>query len=101
TPGWSFRASYQLPGAVQGGGALGPNLTDHDTVRQFPAEGAQVTFVQQGSDFAKGYGVRGIGTGRMPGFGVQQRQVHGAAVVIPAFLTDPQIQAIVAYERSL
>ena len=40
-----------------------------------------------GSDFEVQYGVRGIGSGRMPGFG--------------QMLTDEMIEAIVDYERSL
>jgi mono/diheme cytochrome c family protein len=82
TKGWSYGNPQQ-----SGGGALGPNLTNGDTVRQFPNEDDHVTFVETGSVDGKRYGQQGQGTGRMPGFG--------------QMLTTEQIQAIVEYERSL
>lgn len=72
---------------VPGGGAFGPNLTNGDVVRQFPEEKDQIDFITNGSDFQKAYGTRGIGSGRMPGFG--------------RMLTPEQIKAIADYERSL
>jgi mono/diheme cytochrome c family protein len=66
---------------------MGPNLTNGSTVRQFPNEDDQVTFVQTGSEQGKKYGQQGQGTGRMPGFGQE--------------LNEAQITAIVQYERSL
>lgn len=72
---------------VPGGGAFGPNLTGDVTLRQFPDIEDHIQFVIQGSDFQAPYGTRGIGSGRMPGFG--------------AVLTDEQIRAIVEYERGL
>lgn len=85
TSGWS----YGEPGEP-GGGAFGPNLTGGTTKRQFPDIAAMIDFVTNGSEFAKPYGVRGVGGnegGGMPGFG------H--------ILTKQQIQAIVDYERTL
>jgi mono/diheme cytochrome c family protein len=82
TKGWSYGEPQQ-----SGGGALGPNLTNGDTVRQFPNEDDHVTFVETGSEDGKKYGQQGQGSGRMPGFG--------------QMLTTDQIQAIVEYERSL
>lgn len=79
-------APYDEPD-VQGGGAFGPNLTNGVTVRQFPDLAKMIEFITLGSDFGKGYGTRGIGSGRMPGFGLM--------------LTPEQIEAIVDYERSL
>ncbi len=73
-----------------GGGAFGPNLTGGDTLRQFPDRDTMVDFITNGSEYAKPYGVRGVGGdegGGMPGFG----QV----------LTAEQIQAIIDYERGL
>ena len=87
TKGWSYRASYAEPGAVDGGGAFGPNLTDGDEIRQFSDPSKQVLFITTGSDYQKLYGARGIGSGRMPGFG--------------GMLSAAQIKAIVDYERSL
>ena len=73
--------------AVPGGGAFGPNLTGEVTLRQFPDIKDHVGFITTGSDFQTAYGTRGIGSGRMPGFG--------------RLLTADQVQAIVDYERSL
>jgi len=72
---------------VPGGGAFGPNLTGGDTLRQFPEIDKHIEFITLGSEFAKPYGARGVGTGRMPGFG--------------QMLTKAQIRAIVEYERTL
>lgn len=79
-------AAYGEPG-TPGGGAFGPSLIDGVTVRQFPVFEDHVAFVTEGSDFEEPYGERGIGSGRMPGFG--------------GMLTPEQIEAIVEYERSL
>ncbi len=82
TKGWSYGDPQQ-----SGGGALGPNLTNGDTVRQFPNVDDHVTFVESGSENGKKYGQQGQGSGRMPGFG--------------QLLTTDQITAIVEYERGL
>jgi mono/diheme cytochrome c family protein len=92
TKGWSFGEAE-----VQGGGAFGPNLTNGDTVRQFPDITSMIDFVSAGSQYEKPYGVRGVGTGRMPGFGDRG---EGEAK-INGMLTEAQIRAIVEYERSL
>jgi len=83
TQGWS----YGDPKLSGGGSALGPNLSNGDTVRQFPDVDDHVTFVQTGSENGKKYGQQGQGSGRMPAFG--------------QLLTEDQIKAIVEYERSL
>jgi mono/diheme cytochrome c family protein len=87
TKGYSY-GEPQIPG---GGGAFGPNLTGGVELRQFPdaADGLKkhTEFVTTGSDFQKQYGLQGIGSGRMPGFG--------------GILTTEQIAQIVAYERGL
>jgi mono/diheme cytochrome c family protein len=82
TKGWS----YGDPQA-SGGGALGPNLTNGDTVRQFPLESDHAAFICSGSELGKKYGQQGQGSGRMPAF--------------CGLLTNAQIQAIVQYERGL
>jgi mono/diheme cytochrome c family protein len=87
TKGWSYRDSYPQPDAVPGGGAFGPNLTGGTTLRQFPDLESHIAFITEGSEENKLYGVRGVGSGRMPGFG--------------GMLSKEQIAAIVAYERSL
>ncbi|MEY2469347.1 MAG: hypothetical protein QOF21_2045 [Actinomycetota bacterium] len=82
TKGWS----YDEP-EPPGSGAFGPSLIDGVTLRQFPDVLKHLEFVTGGSDFEKAYGARGVGTGRMPGFG--------------QMLSEAQIRAIVEYERSL
>ena len=78
--------SYGEP-EVAAGGAFGPSLIDGVTTRQFPDRQDHIDFITEGSDFQVAYGERGVGTGRMPGFGTT--------------LTEQQIAAIVDYERSL
>lgn len=70
-----------------GSGAWGPALADGRSLIQFPDPADQVAFIISGSDNAVGYGVNGIGSGRMPGFG--------------AVLSQEQIELIVRYERSM
>ena len=85
TEGWSIGE----PG-VPGGGAYGPSLGNGATVRQFPDEKLHAEFITEGAEYAKPYGVRGVGGdegGGMPGFG--------------KMLTREQIKAIVEYERGL
>jgi mono/diheme cytochrome c family protein len=92
TKGWS----YGEPD-VQGGGALGPNLTNGDTLRQFPDLQSMLDFITSGSQFEKPYGVRGVGTSRMPGFGDRGE----GDLKVTGQLTEAQIRAIVEYERTL
>jgi mono/diheme cytochrome c family protein len=95
TKGWSYHvtqpARTDLPTlSAQGSGAYGPNLTNGDTLGQFPGTAGvqqQFDWVAIGVPANDQYGARGISSGRMPHFG----QV----------LTEAQIKAIVAYERSL
>lgn len=102
TFGWSYRDDDHPPGPA-GGGAFGPNLRGGVTVRQFPRVEDHLDFlaaiddvdkgllegeqVARGTRFEVQYGLRGIGSGRMPGFGLM--------------LTAEQIKAIVEYERGL
>lgn len=93
TKGWSYftpgNSRVPLP-AAQGTGAFGPNLAGGDLKLQFPDAKDQATFIGNGSAFQAAYGVRGIGTGRMPGY----NSVAGNV------LTPEQIDAIVEYERN-
>ena len=88
TKGWAYGESD-----IPGGGAYGPSLVGGATLRQFPlAEGqdSHFEFITKGAEYAKSYGVRGVGGnegGGMPGFGET--------------LSPEQIKAIVQYERSL
>jgi len=84
TAGYSAGAAFELK---PGTGAWAPSLVDHRSVVQFPVEQDQVDFVISGSDSNQTYGVNGLGTGRMPGFG--------------ASLTLADIMLIVKYERTL
>lgn len=73
-----------------GSGAFGPSLTGGSTLLQFPGlagEQEQFDWVAVGVPENEGYGVRGISSGQMPHF--------------ENLLTQAQIKAIVAYERSL
>ena len=54
---------------------------------QFPDIQDQIGFIISGSDDAVAYGINGIGSGRMPGFG--------------SVLSEEQIELIVKYERSM
>ena len=77
------------PGPM-GGGAYGPNLTGGDVNNQFPppsGESELFSWISIGVPANQQYGIRGISSGRMPHFG--------------AMLTKEQIEAIMAYERSL
>jgi mono/diheme cytochrome c family protein len=105
TQGWSIfdpsiPPSPDAPNSVSGlglagggggqGGGIGFNLRDGGEERRFggDAEGGfalQQTFVSTGSQPFKPYGIGGIGSGKMPGFG--------------QMLTQDQIGQIVAYER--
>ena len=90
-------ASYYDPNNIElppaspvGSGAFGPNLTNGSTTIQFPGlagEQEQFDWVALGAPANELYGVRGISSGRMPHF-VNQ-------------LSEKQIDAIVAFERSL
>ena len=78
------------PASPVGSGAFGPNLTNGSTTIQFPGlagEQEQFDWVALGAPANELYGVRGISSGRMPHF-VNQ-------------LSEDQIKAIVAFERSL
>jgi mono/diheme cytochrome c family protein len=100
------------------GGALGPNLCNGDTVRQFPVEQDMLDFITVGSEAGKGYGRRGQGSGKMPGFGQRTSEDalfwingneardfpvedQGGTTVNSGMLTPEQIQDIVTYERGL
>ena len=73
-----------------GSGAYGPSLRDGATTSQFPGTTGrqkQYDWVSVNVEANKGYGVRGISSGRMPHFG--------------NILSKQQIDAIIDFERSL
>jgi mono/diheme cytochrome c family protein len=99
TKGWS----YGQP-EVSGGGSLGWNLTGGETLRQFPTFEEHVAFVTEGSERGQAFGQGGVsGAGQMPGFGFNPNANDEGSTLTPEqFLyTQEQIEAVVAYERSL
>ena len=70
-----------------GRGAWAPAINDGRTFVQFPDIADHFDFIITGTENAGPYGVNGIGTGRMPGFG--------------ASLTQDDIELIALYERTL
>ena len=107
TTGWSYNASQVTdtvgtPLAVKysdGNGWFGPSLRGGATTRKFNTSATHAAFIAGGSEKGKKYGNAGIGSGQMPGFG--PRIDDTAKVTYPAILTEAQIQAVVAYERSM
>jgi mono/diheme cytochrome c family protein len=93
TKGWSVFDPAQVNGTdivgpPGGGGTQGFNLRDGAEVRRFPGKTGVADheeFVSLGSENEQPYGVGGIGSGRMPGFG--------------KMLTKQMIEQIVEYER--
>ncbi|HZJ48049.1 MAG TPA: c-type cytochrome, partial [Acidimicrobiia bacterium] len=84
TGGYSAGAPFPIG---QGAGAWGPSIADNRTVEQFPSFDDHVDFIIDGTNNAEPYGVNGIGTGRMPGFGTS--------------LSRADIELIALYERTL
>ncbi len=81
--------SYGEPKAP-GGGYYGPSLRESSLKSQFPEAAAQHDFIKNGVNDQQAYGTGGVNHwsgGGMPYFG--------------NILTDEQIDAIVAYERSM
>jgi mono/diheme cytochrome c family protein len=93
TKGWSTLepANGFVPMPSQpGSGAFGPALRDGSVLDQFPGStgrSKQYDWVSVNIEANKGYGVRGISSGRMAHFG--------------NILSKQQIDAIIDYERSL
>jgi mono/diheme cytochrome c family protein len=99
TKGWSFGEPE-----VSGGGAMGPSLRDGATLRQFPTADSQVQFVTNYQPFGTSYGVNGLSEGAMPGFGANPNVTDPETAVLSPdqfMFTQEQIEAVVAYERSL
>ena len=84
TGGYSAGPTFEI-GA--GRGAWGPAITDGRSVAQFPLVEDQVAFIISGTNASEPYGVNGLGTGRMPGFG--------------ASLSEADIELITLYERTM
>ena len=84
TGGYSAGSTFEV-GA--GTGAWGPAIVDGRSIAQFPSIEDQVDFIIEGSKASEPYGVNGLGTGRMPGFG--------------ASLSRADIELIALYERTM
>jgi mono/diheme cytochrome c family protein len=102
TQGWSYGKAQ-----IAGGGFIGWSLTGGVTMRHFESAQSQVDFVTKGSEIGKKVGNGPIGTGQMPGFGLNP-SVEAATATSPTtlsfnqvMLTPAQIDAIVRYERGL
>jgi mono/diheme cytochrome c family protein len=99
TQGWS----YGQPG-VAGGGAFGPPLSGSTLLTQFPTALSQIEFVSVYHPLGTPFGRRGISEGAMPGFGVNPNAAvpdETRVTTAQVMLTEEQIAAVVAYERSL
>jgi len=84
TGGYSAGVGYeQKPGS----GAWGPSLLGGKANQQFLRLEDHVKLILKGTDAGQSYGVNGLGTGRMPGFG--------------KMLTQRDIELIAIYERSM
>jgi len=123
TYGWSFEATSEMTledngrdGALldsyeQGAGFFGRSLIGGSTVTQFETAAGQVDFITRGQSIGQSYGRGGSGgNGQMPGFGptTESKPVgpgmgggSGVEFTYPGLLTDEQIDAIVAFERTL
>lgn len=118
TPGFSFGATSEaatadlletwprladsgiLTGWLPGAGHVGPDLAGVEA--HFSTSQRQSEFIRTGSEFGIGFGNARTGSGGMPGYGgrVDDLDVIGT-VERSQLLTPEQIDAIVAYERSL
>ncbi len=99
TKGWSY-GKAQVPG----GGGFGPNMTGGSEIRQFPTAAQQIAFVSAYPKAGTSYGVQGLSSGRMGSFGVNPNAVDPKTAIMQpdqVMLTQDQIAAVVAYERSL
>ena len=79
-------------------------MTNGSEIRQFPTAAQQVAFVSAYPKAQTSYGIQGLSSGRMGSFGVNPNAVDPkTAIMSPdqVMLTQDQIAAVVAYERSL
>ena len=66
TAGYSAGPAFQQ---AQATGALGPSLRDSRAVTQFLDATEMYDFLAAGTESGVGYGINGVGSGRMPGWG--------------------------------
>ena len=86
TSDWSAGVAFTLE---VGAGGLGPALWNNRPNVQFIDEVDMIDFILAGSEPNIGYGVNGMGTGRMPGFGqvLQQADIE----LITRYLRGPTL----------
>ena len=86
TSDWSAGVPFTLQA---GAGGLGPALWNNRPNVQFTDEADMIDFLITGSEANIGYGVNGMGTGRMPGFGqvLQQEDIE----LITRYLRGPTL----------
>jgi mono/diheme cytochrome c family protein len=98
TKGWSYDDA-----GTPGGGYFGWNLTGGSTISQFPSAAGHEAFISKGSELGKPYGRGGMGSGQMPGFGLNPNAEIPGSTMSPdqVMLTPEQIAAVVEYERGL
>lgn len=83
-----------------GAGHVGPSLSGVKT--HFATAEKQSEFIYSGSELGMGYGNARSGSGGMPGFGGRTDDLNVVGTVYRSgVLTPEQIDAVVAYERSL
>ena len=118
TAGWSYDANDYpdnplIEPVANGSGGFGPTLVG--VADQFETPAGHESFVTSGSKNGVAYGVfgQGDGGGQMPGFGacwaednaelgrIESNRIQGHCDGRSGILTQEQIAAIVAYERSL
>ncbi|MAT62625.1 MAG: hypothetical protein CL881_02370 [Dehalococcoidia bacterium] len=83
-----------------GAGHVGPSLSGVET--HFSTPERQANFIHSGSELGAGYGNARMGSGGMPGFGGRTDDLDVVGTVTRSrVLTPEQIDAVVAYERSM
>lgn len=85
-------------GFPDGAGAFGPSLRFPEVPRQFLSIKDLIDFLHKGSVNGVLYGQRGLGSGRMPGFGDNPNTEHDET---DGMFTDGMIRAVACYEASL
>ncbi len=87
----------EYTGFPDGSGALGPALTGGVVPRQFLNIDELIDFLHEGSEFGILYGQRGMGSGRMPGYGDNPNTEEPG----DGMFTDGMLRAVALYEASL
>ena len=107
TKGASFRDGTYEPADADlsdysdfedGSGAFGFSLRDAVIPRQFLSLDQLVEFLTNGSEFGMQYGQRGVGSGRMPGYGDNPNTEDDEG---DGMFTEDMVQAVACYEASL